>query len=76
MRMTSVSLLMVLVLASLQPISGDHSDVFSSTADLTRLLQLETRFITDLSNLADTLASEAAAIRQYLETHYPDGSPR
>ena len=72
--MTSVSLL--LVLASLQPISGDHSDVFSSTADLTRLLQLETRFITDLSNLADTLANEAAAIRQYLETHYPDGSPR
>ena len=74
MMMTSMSLLLVLV--SLQPISGDHSDVFSSTADLTRLLQLETRFITDLSNLADTLASEAAAIRQYLETHYPDGSPR
>ena len=69
-------LVLVLVLASLQPISGDHSDVFSSTADLTRLLQLETRFITDLSNLADTLANEAAAIRQYLETHYPDGSPR
>ena len=67
---------LLLVFASLQPISGDHSDVFSSTADLTRLLQLETRFITDLSNLADTLASEAAAIRQYLETHYPDGSPR
>ena len=76
MMMTSMSLLVVLVLASLQPISGDHSDVFSSTADLTRLLQLETRFITDLGNLADTLASEAAAIRQYLETHYPDGSPR
>ena len=76
MMMTSMSLLVVLVLASLQPISGDHSDVFSSTADLTRLLQLETRFITDLGNLADTLASEAATIRQYLETHYPDGSPR
>ena len=71
-----MSLLLVLVFASLQLISGDHSDVFSSTADLTRLLQLETRFITDLSNLADTLANEAAAIRQYLETHYPDGSPR
>ena len=76
MMMTSMSLLLVLVFASLQPTSGDHSDVFSSTADLTRLLQLETRFITDLSNLADTLANEAAAIRQYLETHYPDGSPR
>ena len=76
MMMTSMSLLVVVVLASLQPISGDHSDVFSSTADLTRLLQLETRFITDLGNLADTLASEAATIRQYLETHYPDGSPR
>ena len=76
MMMTSMSLLVVVVLASLQPISGDHSDVFSSTADLTRLLQLEARFITDLGNLADTLASEAATIRQYLETHYPDGSPR
>ena len=76
MMMTSMSLLVVVVLASLHPISGDHSDVFSSTADLTRLLQLEARFITDLGNLADTLASEAATIRQYLETHYPDGSPR
>ena len=71
-----VMLLLLLLVLVTSPASADHSDVFSSTADLTRLLQLEARFITDLGNLADTLASEAAAIRQYLETHYPDGSPR
>ena len=69
-------LLLLLLLSVLvrSPASGDHSDVFSSTADLARLLRLEASFVTDLASLADTLAGEAAAIRRYLDTQYPAGA--
>ena len=66
-------LLLLLVLVP-SPASADHSDVFSSTADLARLLRLEASFVTDLGSLADTLAGEAAAIRRYLDTQYPAGA--
>ena len=48
----------------------DDNDVFSSTADLTRLLQIETDFISDLHSLVDQLQSDVNTIKRFLSDHY------
>ena len=47
----------------------DDNDLFSSTADLTRLLHLETKFISNLNSLVEKLENEAKVIRSYLNSH-------
>jgi len=48
----------------------DDNDIFSSTADLNRLLQLESKFVADLNKLVEKLEFEAKTIRTFLETQY------
>ena len=48
----------------------DDKDIFSSTADLNRLLQLESKFIADLTKLVEKLEFQAKIIRTFLETKY------
>ena len=45
-------------------------DIFSSTADLNRLLQLESKFVADLNKFIEKLEFEARTIRTFLETQY------
>lgn len=48
----------------------DDNDIFSSTADLNRLLQLESKFVADLNKLVKKLEFEAKTIRTFIETQY------
>ena len=48
----------------------DDNDIFSSTADLNRLLQLESKFVADLNKLIEKLEFEAKTVRTFLETQY------
>ena len=48
----------------------DDNDIFSSTADLNRLLQLESKFVADLNKLVEKLEFEAKTIRTFIETQY------
>ena len=50
----------------------DDNDVFSSTADLNRLLQLESKFVRELNKLVEKLEFEVKTIRTFLETQYED----
>lgn len=47
-----------------------QEDVFSSTADLAKLLKQENRFREDLEQLVNKLESEAKSLRHFIEKHY------
>ena len=51
---------------------ADDLDVFSSTADLEKLLHQEDKFRDDLESLATKLEDEAKSLRQFIERHYED----
>ena len=73
-KMSTIICIIVLVLIKLS--GADDNDLFSSTADLTRLKNLETKFITDLQALADKLEQELRTIKHFIKEHYEGLQPR
>ena len=65
----------VIILVLIKSSGADDNDLFSSTADLTRLRNLETKFITDLQALADKLEEEHRTIKRFIEEHYEGLEP-
>ena len=63
---------MLFLLVLLAGAAADTEDVFSSTTDLARLVNTEQEFIERLSELADSLESEARHIREFLSEQYSE----
>ena len=59
----------VIILVLIKSSGADDNDLFSSTADLTRLRNLETKFISDLQALAAKLEEEQTAVRRRRLAH-------
>ena len=66
----------VIILVLLKLSGADDNDLFSSTADLTRLRNLETKFISDLQALAAKLDEEHRTITRFIKEHYEGQEPR
>ena len=60
----------VIILVLVKLSGADDNDLFSSTADLTRLRNLETKFISDLQALAAKLEEEHRTITRFIKEHY------
>ena len=67
-----LSVVMLLLLVLLAGTAADTEDVFSSTTDLARLVNTEQEFVERLSELADSLESEARQIREFLSEQYSE----
>ena len=67
-KMSKKCCVIILVLVKLS--GADDNDLFSSTADLTRLRNLETKFISDLQALAAKLEEEHWTITRFIKEHY------
>ena len=65
MKMLTIFLIIILCVTF-----SNCDDIFSSTADLNRLLQLESKFVADLNKFIEKLEFEARTIRTFLETQY------
>ena len=66
----------VIALVLIKLSGADDNDLFSSTADLTRLRNLETKYITDLQALGDKLEQELRTIKHFIKEHYEGLEPR
>ena len=45
---------------------SDDNDLFSSTADLTRMMHVEDKFVKGLKELLDKLEKDVSTIKEYL----------
>ena len=73
-RMSALCSAIMLVL--IKSSGADDNDLFSSTADLARLRNLETKFINELQALADKLEEEHRTIQNFITQHYKGLEPR
>ena len=76
MKKMSTRYYCVIALVLIKLSGADDNDMFSSTADLTRLRNLETKFITDLKALGDKLEQELRTIKHFIKEHYEGLEPR
>ena len=66
-----MSLGLLFLLAAPHVISDDK-DIFSSTADLSRLLRIENSFVEQLQQMAERMERDLEIIKTFLDTNYKD----
>ena len=68
-----MSLGLIFLIAASHVISDDK-DIFSSTADLSRLLHIENNFVEQLQQMAERMERDLRVIKTFLDTNYKDYS--